>query len=128
MAKEQVWRPVLLLLKQVVERGACVRGAAWRRSIGDRVSVVRRSRVARDGHAGLEKLALVRLVLHNDPYWDRLEALEACGRLKVSALLAAMERGAALWAIGFPVNAFGQCRSAVVTARGRYVLNKAGKA
>ena len=39
-----------------------------------------------------------------------------------------MERGAALWAIGFPVNAFGQCRSAVVTARRGYVLNKAWKA
>src|SRR5258708_6454748 len=97
---------LLYFFKQVVEGCAGVGGATrrWDRG-GDRS--VTRGCVARDGHARLEQLALVGLVLQHDPYWDRLEALKARRRLEVRALLAAVERGVALRAVAFPVNVFG---------------------
>src|SRR5688500_4541463 len=85
-----------LLFKQIIERGARVVGRSY--VIGrDRARRrgARRSAVAHDSHAGREQLAFVGLIFIRDARRDRLDALEACRRLEVGALLAAVEgRGA----------------------------------
>ena len=80
-------------------------------------------RVPRDRHSRLEPLTLVGLVLHCDSYWYRLQALEPRGRLEVRALLAAMERRAALGTVALKIDIQRKRGGAVITARGCYRLH-----
>ena len=101
---------LLGLLEEIVERGASVVGSSRRllRS-GSRV-VVRRGGIARHRDARLEQLALVGLILDRDSHRDRLQALEARGRLEMRALLAAMQRRAALGTLALPIHIRGTAR------------------
>lgn len=84
--------------------------------------------IAGDSHAWTEHVALVGHVLARDPDRNRLQALEACRRLKVRTLFAAMQRGIALGAGSFEVDASRERRGAVITARSRYALHQPGQA
>lgn len=90
--------------------------------------VVHRRRISRDGHARFKQRAIVRLILDRDSHRNRLQALEAGGRLKVRALFAAMQIRVALGTLAFPINARGQSRRTIETARGDNVLQEARKA
>jgi len=90
--------------------------------------VVGRSGVARHGHARLKQLAVVRLVFHRDPYRYRLQALEASGRLKVRALLAAMERRPAFGTLALPIDIGSELGGTIKTASRHYVLEQPGQA
>ena len=100
-------RPLsLLLLEEVIERGAGVCGAAWHRWRWRGGSIGCRRGVAGDSYARFEKLAFIGLILASDAHLDRFEALKSSGWLEMGALLAAMKRSAALGAVAFPIDIF----------------------
>jgi len=68
--------------------------------------------LARHRDARPEQLAFVGLILEHDPYGDGFQALKASGRLEIRALLAAMQRGAALGTVAAKVDARAQRRGA----------------
>ena len=129
----RVRRPSELLgfleLEKIVERGASVGGISRSggRSRGT-VAIPRGRGIAGHGDARLEQFALVRLVLHGDAHWDRLQALKTGGRLEVGALLAAMQGCSAFRAGTLPLHIGRQGGGAAETSCRNHVLQKARKA
>jgi hypothetical protein len=74
-------------------------------------------------HTSLEQLAGIGLILRGDALGNRLQALEARGRLKERALLAAMQRDSALGTVGREIRPRHQHGRAVETAGGRHCLH-----
>lgn len=115
----------VLLLEEIIERGARVVGGAGRRyGDGGRMIVGRRG-IARYGNARLEEFALVGLILHGDSRRNRLKALKARGRLEMCALLAAMEGSSAFRAVSLPVDIGRKRGRATKTPGGDNVLEQA---
>ena len=83
------------------------------------------SHVARDGHTRIEELALVGLVFRRDADHNRFQALETRGRLKVGALLAAVQRGSALGALPLEVGSRAEKRGTVVAPGSSHSLHHA---
>ena len=92
----------------------------WEPALGAGPCTASRATVTR----GLEQLALVGLILDRDSHRDRLQALKARGRLEIRALLAAVQRDAALGTVAAEVDARAQRRGAVEAARGRHRLHQ----
>ena len=82
------------------------------------------------GHrdARAEQLAGIGLVLHRDAYGNRLQTLKAGGRLEMGALLAAMQGGATLGAVAFPIDIRGHSRRTVEATGCDNILQKAREA
>ena len=86
-----------LLLEQTVKRGPCIVGTPRRRSIGcgngcGGISVGWCSgRIASDRDARLEQIAFVCLIFCGNSHRNWFHALKSRGRLKIRALLAAMQ-------------------------------------
>jgi hypothetical protein len=112
-----------LKFEQIIECGASVVGAS-RRGGGSRrgISISGRRSVARNRYTRLEKFAFVRLIFHGDTNWNGLQTLEAGGRLKVSALLAAVQRCSTFRAASFPIHVSRQGSGAAKTTGSHYVL------
>jgi hypothetical protein len=118
----------LRLLKQAVESCAGVVGVARRRAaIAGLVRCSRRrSRgIARHRDTRFEQRAIVGLILDHYTYRYRLHALKARRRLKVGTLLAAVERGMALGALGWKIRAGRQRGGTAVAASSRHRLYQA---
>jgi hypothetical protein len=79
------------------------------------------------GPPWLEQRALVCLILHRDAQRNGLHALEARRRLKVRALLTAVQLNAALRAGAGEKHIRRERRGTVVTTRSRHRLHKPGK-
>ena len=90
--------------------------------------VVGWSGVPGHGDARLKKLAFVGLILHRDAYWYRLQTLEASGRLKVRALLAAMQRCSTFRTLALPIDIGRERRRAIKTPCRHDVLEQPGEA
>ena len=114
------------LLEQAIESGARVIGVARSWGIGGRAhSGGRRSRgIARHGNTRLEQRTVVSLIFHYYTYWYRLDALEACGRLEVSTLLAAVQRRVALGTFDRKIGARRKRGRAVEAPCRRYRLHQ----
>jgi hypothetical protein len=115
-------------LKEIIEGGAgvarCARGRAhsgFRSSRNDRAG---RKAVASYRNTRRKETARIRLVLHGNTLRDRFHALKARGRLKVDALLAAVQTSSALRAGTFEIDAGRQRGGTAKTSGGNYVLNK----
>ena len=125
------------LLEQAVERRTRVAGVSWRSDIRRgsgipvRVSVAvgrgRMDRFACHRETRLEQRTLIGLVLHRDAYRYRLQALETSGRLKIRALLAAVQSRAALRAFAFEVDIGKKRGGAIETSCRRHRLHHARK-
>lgn len=104
-----IW--VTLLFEETVEGSAGIAGAArldYLRSCSRLVGAIAgASDVTSDGDARFEELTLVLLILIRDACRDWLQTLKTGGRLKVGALLAAMEWGVALWTVALEVDVGG---------------------
>ena len=117
-----------LLLKEIIEGGAGVVGAARRWGGGsDYGSIAGRCRIARHGNPRFKQLAIVRLVLEGNPYRDGLQTLETRRRLEVRALLAAVQRIVTLGTLASKIDIGRQHGRAVVAARGGYRLYHSGQ-
>jgi hypothetical protein len=92
------------------------------------VVVVHRGGIAGHRDTRFKQRALVGLILDRNSRWNRLQALKPGGRLEIRALFAAMQGGAALGTLAFPVHARGQSSRTVETASRDNVLQKPGKA
>lgn len=118
--------PLRLLLKQIIECGACVRGVS-RRSIRFRIAELRGRQwqnISRHGDSRREPFALVRLILDGDPDRYGFQALKPGRRLKMRALLAAMQCHSALGAIAHEVDGLGKSRRAIEATRSDHILHK----
>ncbi len=96
--------------KEIIEGGSGIAGGAERPRTNPVPGSSRDGRplvntIARDGHARRKELAGVGLVLHGNTRRDGLHALKASGRLKIDALLAAMQTCAALRTLSFEIRA-----------------------
>ena len=83
--------------------------------------------VAGNGHARREELAGICLVFDGDALRNRLQALEARGRIEVHALFAAMQRRPAFRAVSLEIYVGRQSDRAVKASRSNHVLDQAGK-
>ena len=116
------------LLEEAVESRAGIIRVAGHRDVrcGRAAShTVRRPsvrRIARHGDAQLEQLAFVGLVFHRDPHRNRLQALEPRRRLEMRALLAAMQRRAALGTVPSEIDVARKRGGTVKATRRRYAL------
>jgi len=85
-------------------------------------------RVARHSHAGRKQRAVIGFVFNRNSRRNRLQTLEARGRLEVRALFAAVKLGIALGTVPAEVDAIRQRRRATVASRRRYRLHQARQA
>jgi hypothetical protein len=83
--------------------------------------------IAGNGDAGREQFAIVSLIFHRDAFGNRLATLETGGRLKIGALLAAVQFDAALGAVSGEIRGCGECRSATETPGGGNTFHQARK-
>jgi hypothetical protein len=83
---------------------------------------------ARYRHARTERLAFVDQVLAGHSNRDRLQTLKSSRRFEMRALLAAMQRGIALGAVGFEVYTLWKGRRAAIASRRGDSLHQAGEA
>ena len=123
-----LWPCKYLLLKQIIECGASVvRGPG---GLHNRV-LHRGSRrwrcISRDSHTRREQLADIGCVLWRNSNRDGLKALESGRWLEVTALLAAVQGGAALRAIRFEIRARRKHRRAIEAAGSGHALHEAGQ-
>src|SRR5581483_11230837 len=95
-------RALFRLFEQTVESRASI---AWRsrRSLGRGNVVVFRCGVASYRHTRLEQLTFIGLIFDRNADGHRLQALKARRRLKMSALLAAVQRSPAFGTLPLPI-------------------------
>jgi hypothetical protein len=118
-----------LLLEQAIKRRARVAGVTRRRPVIHRSirGSGRRRGIARHRHHGRKEFAGVGLILHRNSRGHGLVTLKACGRIKMHALFAAMQRRAAFGAIAAEIHIGRQRYGAAKTARCHHVLYQPGK-
>src|SRR6202042_243133 len=86
--------------------------------------VVHGSRITCHCDARFKERALVGLILDGDSRWNRLQALKARGRFEIGTLLTAVQSGAALGTLAFPIHAGRQSGRTAKTASRDDVLQK----
>jgi hypothetical protein len=124
-----------LFFEKAIECVARIARVPWRGRVHARNRQARpipvrlqRAAFARHSNARRKESAIICLVLNGDSNRNRLRALESSRRLKVRALLAAVQLSAALRAWSVIGRARRQGRGTVIAAGSRYGLNEAGKA
>jgi len=111
--------------EELIEGRAGIAGAARDRYVGRWNRGLRSLRgVPGDREPRLEQLALIGEVLTGDANGNRLQALKSCRRLKVGALLAAMQRSIALGTRAAEIDVDGKHGGTIEAARARYHLNQ----
>jgi len=124
------WRWRSLFLKQTIESGARVVGIARGCDVGGRIGGCGRRgcRIARYGDTRFKQSAIVGLILDDNAHGDGLDALETRRRLKIRALLAAVQRGVALGAFRRKLGACQKSGGTIEAAGGGYGLHQAREA
>jgi hypothetical protein len=84
--------------------------------------------IARHCNSRLKQRTFIGLVLNRDSRRNRFQALKTGGWLEIRALLAAVQRGAALGTLAFPIHARWQRSGTTETAGRHYVLQEPWKA
>src|SRR5581483_421163 len=79
-------------------------------------------------HTRLEQLTLIGLIFDRNAHGHRLQALKARRRLKMSALLAAVQRSPAFGTLPLPIRVGRKRRGTVKTTSGYDVLKQTGQA
>jgi hypothetical protein len=108
---EDVQPPLGFFLEKAVENSAGVSGVLGNGSLrSNRARAISGSAmrgVASYGYARLKEFTFIRRVLWRDPDGNRFQTLEPRGRLEVGALLAAVQRYAALGTVTTPIDVGG---------------------